>query len=130
MEVENKITVKGLYYSKDHEWVKVDGNKALIGITDYAQHALGEIVYVELPEMGTEYEAGDVFCVIESVKAAADSSGFREGRGSQRRAGRFPQLLNEGPFDNWIVAIEMNDPSELESLMDEEAYKIFCEKEE
>lgn len=66
------ITVKGLYYSKDHEWVKVDGNKALIGITDYAQHALGEIVYVELPELGTEYEAGDVFCVIESVKAAAD----------------------------------------------------------
>ena len=62
------ITVKGLYYSKDHEWVKVDGNKALIGITDYAQHALGEIVYVELPELGTEYEAGDVFCVIESVR--------------------------------------------------------------
>ncbi len=126
------ITVKGLYYSKDHEWVKVDGNKALIGITDYAQHALGEIVYVELPEMGTEYKAGDVFCVIESVKAAADSYTPVSGKVVEvnEELEDSPQLLNEGPFDNWIVAIEMDDPSELENLMDEEAYKIFCEKEE
>ena len=126
------ITVKGLYYSKDHEWVKVDGNKALIGITDYAQHALGEIVYVELPELGTEYEAGDVFCVIESVKAAADSYTPVSGKVVEvnEELEDSPQLLNEGPFDNWIVAIEMDDPSELENLMDEEAYKIFCEKEE
>jgi glycine cleavage system H protein len=126
------ITVKGLYYSEDHEWVKVDGNKALIGITDYAQHALGEIVYVELPEMDTEYKAGDVFCVIESVKAAADTFTPVSGKVVEvnEELEDSPQLLNEGPFDNWIVAIEMDDPSELENLMDEEAYKIFCEKEE
>jgi len=126
------ITVKGLYYSEDHEWVKVDGNKALIGITDYAQHALGEIVYVELPELDTEYKAGDVFCVIESVKAAADTFTPVSGKVVEvnEELEDSPQLLNEGPFDNWIVAIEMDDPSELENLMDEEAYKIFCEKEE
>jgi glycine cleavage system H protein len=126
------ITVKGLYYSKDHEWVKVDGNKALIGITDFAQHALGEIVYVELPEMDTEYKAGDVFCVIESVKAAADTFTPVSGKVVEvnEELEDSPQLLNEGPFDNWIAAIEMDDPSELENLMDEEAYKVFCEKEE
>ena len=126
------ITVKGLYYTEDHEWVKVDGEKALIGITDYAQHALGEIVYVELPEVGAEYKAGDVLCVIESVKAAADTFTPVSGKVVEinEELEDSPQLLNEGPFDNWIAAIEMNDPSELENLMDEEAYKTFCEKEE
>ncbi|MGI6703953.1 MAG: glycine cleavage system protein GcvH [Clostridia bacterium] len=126
------VTVGGLYYSKDHEWVKVDGKKALIGITDYAQNALGEIVYVELPDMGTEYKAGDVFCVIESVKAAADSFTPVSGKVVEvnEELEDSPQLLNEGPYDNWIVAIEMDDSSELENLMDEQAYKMFCEKEE
>ncbi len=126
------VTVGGLYYSKDHEWVKVEGKKALIGITDYAQNALGEIVYVELPDMGTEYKAGDVFCVIESVKAAADSFTPVSGKVVEvnEELEDSPQLLNEGPYDNWIVAIEMDDSSELENLMDEQAYKMFCEKEE
>jgi len=125
-------TIKGLYYTKDHEWVKVDGNKAMVGITDYAQHALGEIVYVELPEMDEVYKAGDVFCVIESVKAAADSFAPVSGKVVEinEELEDSPEFLNEDPYDNWIMAVQMNNPSELEDLMDDEAYKKFCEKEE
>lgn len=126
------VTKKGLYYSNDHEWVKADGNRATIGITDYAQHALGKIVYVELPELDADYKAGDVFCVIESVKAASDSFMPVSGKVAEINEALedSPQLLNEGPYDNWIAVIEMDDPSELEKLMDEEAYQAFCAKEE
>ncbi|GAB1476400.1 glycine cleavage system protein GcvH [Bacillota bacterium] len=126
------ITIEGLYYSEDHEWIKVNGNRATIGITDYAQHALGQIVYVELPEMDGEYNAGDVFCVVESVKAASDSYLPVSGKVVEinEELEDSPQLLNEGPYDNWIAVIEMDDPTELETLMDEESYKAFCEEEE
>ncbi len=125
------ITKENLYYSNDHEWVRVEGNKAVIGITDYAQRALGNIVYVELPEVEQEYKAGDIFCVIESVKAASDS--FAPVSGMIVKINEdledSPELLNESPYDNWICVIEMGDTSELENLMDENAYTAFCEKE-
>lgn len=125
------ITKENLYYSNDHEWVRVEGNKAVIGITDYAQRALGNIVYVELPEVEQEYKAGDIFCVIESVKAASDS--FAPVSGMIVKINEdledSPELLNESPYDNWICVIEMGDTSELENLMDENAYIAFCEKE-
>lgn len=121
----------GLMYSNDHEWVRVEGDKAYIGITDYAQHALGEIVYVELPGVGDEINAGDVFGVIESVKAASDSYLPISGKVLEvnEELSDSPQLINENPYDSWIVAVEMTDKAELDNLMNEQAYKEFCEKE-
>lgn len=125
------ITMEGLYYTEDHEWVKADGNMAQIGITDYAQNALGQIVYVELPEEEEYFSAGDVFAVIESVKAASDAFLPVSGKivDVNFDLEDAPQLLNEGPFENWIVTVEMDNLDELTNLMDEEAYIKFCEEE-
>lgn len=123
--------VEGLYYSKDHEWVKIEGNKAYIGITDYAQHALGEIVYVEMPDVDDELGAGDAFGVIESVKAASDSflpiSGIVAEINEELEDS--PELLNEKPFESWILSVELSDESELEGLMDAKKYEEFCKSE-
>lgn len=121
----------GLLYSDDHEWVKVEGGKAYIGITDYAQHALGEIVYVELPTVGDELNAGDVFGVIESVKAASDSYLPVSGKVLEvnEELSDSPQLINEAPYESWIVAVEVTDRASLDNLMNEQEYKDFCEKE-
>jgi len=116
MEVKND-----LFYSNDHEWVRVEGEKAYIGITDYAQHSLGEIVYVELPEVGDEFAAGDVFSVIESVKAASDSYLPVSGKIVE---------VNEDPYGSWIVVVEMSDKSELDDLMNAQEYEEFCSKED
>ena len=124
--------LEGLYYSNDHEWVKVEEEKAYIGITDYAQHALGEIVYVELPELDEKFEAGDVFSVVESVKAASDVYLPISGKVLEVNEDLedSPQLVNEDPYENWIAIVEMFDKSDLDDLMDEVEYKEFCEKEE
>jgi len=124
--------MEGLFYTKDHEWVKAEGNRASIGITDFAQHALGQIVYVELPELDEEFKVGDVFCVVESVKAASDSYLPVSGKVVEinEELEDSPQLLNEGPYESWIAVVEMEDPGELDQLMDEAAYKAFCEEEE
>lgn len=123
--------VKGLYYSEDHEWVKVDGDKAYIGITDYAQHAMGDVVYVEFPDEGDELEAGDSFGVIESVKAASDS--FVPVSGEVVEVNEALEddysVLNNAPYENWIIAVKMSDPSELEKLMDAEKYEAFISEE-
>lgn len=124
-------TKSGLFYSQDHEWVRVEGDKAYIGITDYAQHALGEIVYVELPSAGDELNAGDVFSVIESVKAASDSYLPVAGKVLEvnETLSDSPQLVNEDPYGSWIVMIEITDKAGLEDLMSEQEYKEFCDKE-
>ncbi|MDD3705481.1 MAG: glycine cleavage system protein GcvH [Clostridiaceae bacterium] len=124
-------TKSGLFYSQDHEWVKVEGNKAYIGITDYAQHALGEIVYVELPTVGDELNAGDVFGVIESVKAASDSYIPVSGKVLEvnEALSDSPQLVNEDPYGSWIVVVEITDKADLDDLMNEQEYQEFCEKE-
>jgi len=123
---------KGLFYSNDHEWVKVEGDVALVGISDFAQHALGEIVYVEMPDEGDEFAAGDVFGVMESVKAASDS--FTPVGGEiveiNEELEDEPQLINEKPYDAWIFKIKLSDPSEVEKLMTPEAYEEFCNKED
>ena len=123
--------VEGIYYSKDHEWIKVDGDEVCIGITDYAQHALGEVVYVEMPEIDDELDAGDAFGVIESVKAASDS--YMPVSGSivevNEELETTPQLLNSSPYDSWILKVKISDSSELDSLMSHEDYKVFCERE-
>lgn len=121
----------GLLYSDDHEWVRVEGVKAYVGITDYAQHALGEIVYVELPTVGDELNAGDVFGVIESVKAASDSYLPVSGKVLEvnEALSDSPQLINEDPYESWIVVIEVTDKATLDNLMNEQEYKDFCDKE-
>ncbi|HQL37315.1 MAG TPA: glycine cleavage system protein GcvH [Bacillota bacterium] len=124
-------TKSGLLYSKDHEWVRVEGEKAYVGITDYAQHALGEIVYVELPTVGDELNAGDVFSVIESVKAASDSYLPVAGKVIEvnEALSDSPQLVNEDPYGSWIVVIEITDKAGLDELMNEQEYREFCDKE-
>lgn len=113
------------YYSPTHEYVRVEGNIGFIGITDYAQHALGNIVYVDMPDVDDEVEAGEEFGAVESVKAASDL--FAPVTGTVVEVNEAltdnPRLLNEDPVTNWIIKIELSDPSQLESLMDEGAYK-------
>jgi len=123
--------LENLLYSKDHEWIKVEGNTATIGITDHAQHQLGEIVYVELPAVDDELGLGDVFSVVESVKAASDSYLPVSGKIVEVNEALedSPQLINEDPYENWIVKVELTDTSELDKLMDAKAYEEFCNKE-
>ena len=124
-------TVEGLYYSESHEWVKVDGNIAIVGITDFAQHAMGDLSYVDMPEVDDEFEAGEEFGAVESVKAASDL--FSPVSGTVVEVNEdledSPELLNEDAFANWIMKIEMSDPSELDNLMDAAAYEAMCSNE-
>lgn len=124
-------TVEGLRYSESHEWVRIDGGTAVIGITDYAQHALGSLSYVDMPEAGDEVVKGEEFGAVESVKAASDLYSPVSGKviETNPELEDAPELLNEDPYTNWIIKVEMSDPSELDSLMDEKAYIAFCEKE-
>ena len=122
--------IEGLYYSESHEFVKVEGEFAYIGITDYAQHALGNVVYVDLPEVDDEVEAGEEFGAVESVKAASDIIAPVSGVIVEvnEALDDEPELLNKDAFENWIIKVEMSDKTELDSLMDAAAYAEFCEK--
>ena len=124
-------TVEGLYYSESHEWVKVDGNIAIVGITDFAQHAMGDLSYVDMPEVDDELEKGEEFGAVESVKAASDLYAPVSGTVVEINEGLedAPELLNQDAFENWIMKVEMSDPSELESLMDAAAYEAMCANE-
>lgn len=123
--------VKGLFYTKDHEWVKVEGDEALVGISDYAQHHLGDIVYVELPEVGDELEKGEAFAAVESVKAASDVYLPAGGKivAINEELVDDPALLNADAFENWMVKIELADKAELEELMTSEDYEKFLAEE-
>lgn len=118
-----------LKYSASHEWVKVDGNKAYIGITDYAQDHLGEVVFIELPEAGTVVGTGDQFVVLESVKAASDVYAPISGTIVEvnEELADNPGLINESSYDAWFVAIEMSQPEEVEKLLSAEDYEKSCE---
>jgi glycine cleavage system H protein len=120
--------LEGLYYSKNHEWVKVEGNKAYVGITDFAQHSLGDIVYAELPEIDTALNAGDTLGTVESVKAASDVYCPISGKVVEvnRAVADDPSLLNSDPYENWMICIEINDKGELDQLMSPEEYSDFC----
>ncbi|MCI9043275.1 MAG: glycine cleavage system protein GcvH [Muribaculaceae bacterium] len=119
------------YYSPSHEYARVDGNIAYIGITDYAQHALGNIVYVDMPEVDDDVTAGEDFGAVESVKAASDLISPVSGAVVEINEHLIdnPRLINQDAVANWIIKVELTDPSELDSLMDEEAYKAHCEAE-
>ena len=123
-------TVKeGLYYSESHEYVKVEGDFAYIGITDFAQHALGNIVYVDMPEEDDEVTAEEDFGAVESVKAASDLISPVSGKVVEVNSALEdePELINKDAFENWIIKVRLSDKSELDALMDAKAYEAFCE---
>lgn len=121
---------EGFFYSEDHEWVKVDGNVAVIGISDYAQHELGDITYADLPEEGDEFSANDEFGALESVKASSELLCPVSGKVVEVNAELedAPEKINDDAYEAWIIKVEMSDPSEVESLMDAAAYKEYIEK--
>ena len=122
---------EGLFYSETHEYVRVEGEYAYIGISDYAQHALGTVVYVDMPEVDDEIEAGEEFGAIESVKAASDLIAPVSGTVVEINEALVdnPRLVNEDAMANWIIKVELSDETELDNLMDEAAYKTLCESE-
>ena len=123
--------LNGLYYSESHEWAKVEGNIAIVGITDYAQHALGNIVYVDMPEVDDEVAKEEDFGAVESTKAASDLISPVSGTVVEINEALedSPELINENAFENWIMKVEMSDAAELEGLMDAAAYEAFCANE-
>ena len=119
--------IDGLYYCESHEYVRVDGEFGYIGITDYAQHELGNVVYVDMPEVDDEVTAGEEFGAVESVKAASDLNSPVSGTVVEVNEALEdePGLINKDAFENWIIKVELSDKSELENLMDAAAYKAF-----
>lgn len=124
--------IDGLYYTESHEFVKVDGNIGTIGITDYAQSALGNVVYVDMPDVDDEVEAGEEFGAVESVKAASDLNSPVSGKVVEINEALEdkPELINQDAFGNWIIKVELSDKSELDTLMDAKAYEEFCAKQQ
>jgi len=122
-----------LRYLKSHEWAKQDGDLIVVGISDHAQDALGDVVYVELPEVGAECQAGDEIAVVESVKAASDIYAPLGGTVVEVNAKLedSPELVNEAPYaDGWFLKIKTADPAAVESLLSAEQYQALCEAEE
>ena len=123
--------IEGLYYSESHEFVKVEGDFGYVGITDFAQHALGNVVYVDMPEVDDEVEAGEDFGAVESVKAASDLispvSGVVVEVNSELED--TPELINSDAFANWIIKVKIADMTELDNLMNAQAYAELCERE-
>jgi glycine cleavage system H protein len=117
--------IDGLYYSESHEYVKVEGDFGFIGITDFAQHELGNVVYVDMPEVDDEVTAGEDFGAVESVKAASDLMSPVSGTVVEVNEALEdePGLINKDAFENWIIKVELSDKSELDGLMDAAAYK-------
>lgn len=124
--------IEGLYYSESHEYVRVEGEFGYIGITDYAQNALGNVVYVDMPEVNDEVEAGEEFGAVESVKAASDLNSPVSGTVVEVNEALedTPELVNKDAFGNWIIKVELSDKSELDNLMDAAAYEEFCKNAE
>jgi len=122
--------IEGLYYSESHEYVRIEGNFGFIGITDYAQQALGNVVYVDMPEVDDEVTAGEEFGAVESVKAASDLMSPVSGVVVEVNEALEdePELVNSDAYANWIIKVELSDKSEVEQLMDAKAYAAFCEK--
>lgn len=122
--------LENLRYADSHEWVMIDGDVATIGITDYAQHALGNIVYVDMPEAGDEVTVGEEFGAVESVKAASDLISPVSGEVIEVNEALedSPELINEDAFVNWIMKVKVSDASEIDSLLDAAAYAKVCEE--
>lgn len=115
-----------LKYTDSHEWLKVKGNKAIVGITDHAQNELTDIVFVELPEIGKEIKKGEELCVVESVKSVSEIYAPVSGKitSVNKKLEDSPEIINESPYDEgWLVELEFNNESEIKDLLDSESYK-------
>jgi glycine cleavage system H protein len=121
-----------LKYTREHEWCRVKGNRAVVGITDHAQDALGDIVYLELPEVGDTVKKGEAFGVVESTKAVSDLFAPLSGKVVEVNdpLGDAPETINEDPYEEgWMIQVEFSDPSEVKDLLDPAAYRKFVEEE-
>ena len=120
--------IEGLFYTESHEYVKVEGNIGYVGISDYAQHQLGNVVYVDMPEAGDEVTAGEEFGAVESVKAASDLISPVSGTELEINEALedSPELINEDAYENWIMKVELSDPEELKKLLSAAAYSEIC----
>jgi glycine cleavage system H protein len=125
------IKPKDLRFLKSHEWVRVEGNTAYVGISEHAQEELGDIVFVELPETGDEFDAGEEVTNVESVKAASPIYCPVSGKivKVNEELEDSPELINQKPYEAFIFAVEMNDPAELEDLLSYDEYMKFVEEE-
>jgi glycine cleavage system H protein len=121
---------EGLLYSESHEWVKVEGKTAWIGISDHAQHALGSVVFIELPKVGATFKKGDAMGAVESVKAASDVYTPVSGKILEvnKALEGSPEMLNDDPYGAWIVKIELANDAELKSLLNAKDYQRLCEE--
>lgn len=120
---------ENLYYTNEHEWVKLEGNIATVGITDFAQNSLGEIVFVELPESGEEFNKDASFGVVESIKSVSDLYMPLTGKVNEKneQVEENPEQINEDAYGAWLIKLEVSDPSQVENLMNSEKYQEFCE---
>ncbi len=128
---DKSVVQDGLRYSKDHEWVRVDGERAWVGISDHAQHELTEVVFVELPKMGAKLKKGDVLGQVESVKTVASVYSPVSGEVVEVNSALENEtgLINESPYEKgWLAVLKMDDPSEANQLMDAPAYKKFLDE--
>ena len=121
--------IEGLYYSESHEFVRIEGEYAYVGITDYAQHQLGNVVYVDMPDVDDEVAQGEEFGAVESVKAASDLISPVTGTVVEvnEELADNPQLINKDAFSNWIIKVKVDDTEELKNLLDAKGYEAICE---
>ncbi len=120
------MVLDGLYYTKEHEWAKVDGEIATVGITDYAQSELGDVVYIELPSEGKSVSVGDAFSTIEAVKAVSDVYSPVSGEIIEvhKELATAPDLINKDPYgDGWIIKVKMSNPDDLKNLLSADEYR-------
>lgn len=119
--------IEGLYYAESHEYLRVEGEYGYVGITDYAQHELGNVVYVDMPDVDDEVTAGEDFGAVESVKAASDLISPVSGIVVEvnEALNDNPELVNSDPYENWIIKVQLSDAAEVENLMSAEAYKAM-----
>ena len=120
-----------LKYTSEHEWIRIEGDIAYVGVTDYAQDALGDVVFLEIPEVGSDVEKGETFGVVESVKAVSDL--YAPLSGEVIKANEVlvdaPELINEHPYDDgWMIAIKMSDTEELKELMNVDGYETYVKE--
>lgn len=127
---DNMLIPDDLYYTESHEWVRVNGDEAVMGITDFAQHELGDIVYVELPDAGKKVSAGEPCGSIEAVKAVEDINSPVSGKVETRNTDLEdnPDLINKSPYDEgWLIKVKLSNPDELENLLSAAEYKKIVE---
>tara|TARA_Y100000385_G_C12842577_1_gene529462 strand:+ start:199 stop:582 length:384 start_codon:yes stop_codon:yes gene_type:complete len=120
---------ENLFYTEEHEWIKVEGDVATIGITDFAQNSLGDIVFVELPDLESDLDKGETFGVVESIKSVSDLYVPLTGQVIEKNEDveETPESVNENAYDAWFIKIKIKDASQVESLLKADKYKEFCE---